>query len=270
MNYIEMLDVITITCSKPEFNIINFKKILYDNKILYEDLHDILDILCKKGKYLCVKHMVENVLKEEDIEYTRLICNACHNENECKENLMIIKYLLERTNEKINYNLIFTIACAYDINIVKYLYFKNNRFEDLEDLEILYEGLNNALYNMKLHSNNYLIVKFLVGINENVRLKLKDENYLKKACNYFSMVSHHILDDKLFKYIIKLEPYNVIYFKNYFNYLSENQYIVNRMNEYYINNLKKIQLYFLRILYSPYTKRGKIFLEKQRDKLFET
>ena len=43
---------------------------------------------------------------------------------------MIIKYLLERTNEKINYNLIFTIACAYDINIVKYLYFKNNRFED--------------------------------------------------------------------------------------------------------------------------------------------
>ena len=40
-------------------------------------------------------------------------------------------------------------------------------------------------------------------------------------------------------------------------------YIVNRMNEYYINNLKKIQLYFLRILYMPYTKRSKIFLENK-------
>ena len=267
MSYLELIDTIYMRCSMHNFNLNILKNILELYNILDEDLHNILDLLCKKGNYSCVKYMIENVIEEDKIEYVRLLFNTCHNEKEDSNNLILFKYLINKYKEKIPYNNLFPITCAYDLNMVKYIYFnKKNKFTE----DAILEAFTNSLYNLTIHPNNYLIIKFLIGIENELVSKLTDYEYLNKICDYFKKISHseNITENKLFKYLLKIIPNFTYEIKNYFKYFETNEKIINDINEYEIKILKNIQGKFLKKLYSPYSEIGIKYFEKKINELY--
>ena len=231
----------------------------------YITVQEGLNILATKGNLEIITYIFDYYKKSNYdesymINIEEILLYSCRNENHNKTNLDIIKYLLEKNPElEINYQKLFNISCAYDLNIVKYFLQLN------KDIN-LQMGLDNASYNLYKFPSNYKIMKYLIGHNNSLQLGYSFYSIFLNIdiCN----IEHkEFIYNVVLNYFIKIKPHFLYIVINIYNKLTEKEYI-KKYEKMYIDKIKLIQIKWKEILYSPYTKRGLEFIERKRDELF--